>query len=117
RWPCFYGIDTPNTDELLAANHSIEEMTAILGADSLAYISVDNLKKAIGQQEGFCDACFTGDYPTALPARLRPRPRCRSPGLRIPWCTKPRCPESEGDRRRSHLRGGWRGHRRRRRRR
>jgi amidophosphoribosyltransferase len=67
RWPCFYGIDTPSTDELLAANHSIEEMTAILGADSLAYISVENLKRSIGQDEGFCDACFTGDYPTAVP--------------------------------------------------
>jgi amidophosphoribosyltransferase len=67
RWPCFYGIDTPSTDELLAANHTIEEMTRILGADSLAYISVENLKQAIGQQEGFCDACFTGDYPTSVP--------------------------------------------------
>jgi len=67
RWPCFYGIDTPSTDELLAANHTIEEMTSILGADSLAYISVENLKRAIGQPEGFCDACFTGDYPTSVP--------------------------------------------------
>jgi amidophosphoribosyltransferase len=67
RWPCFYGIDTPSTDELLAANHSIEEITEILGADSLAYISVENLKEAIGADGGFCDACFTGDYPTALP--------------------------------------------------
>jgi amidophosphoribosyltransferase len=67
RWPCFYGIDTPSRDELLAANHSIEEMTEILGADSLAYISVENLKAAIGADAGFCDACFTGDYPTAVP--------------------------------------------------
>jgi amidophosphoribosyltransferase len=67
RWPCFYGIDTPSTDELLAANNSVEEMRQILGADSLAYISVENLKAAIGRQDGFCDACFTGDYPTALP--------------------------------------------------
>jgi amidophosphoribosyltransferase len=82
RWPCFYGIDTPSTDELLAAHHSIEEITEILGADSLAYISVENLKAAIGVVDvvggggegvggdghgGFCDACFTGDYPTAVP--------------------------------------------------
>jgi amidophosphoribosyltransferase len=67
RWPCFYGIDTPSTDELLAANHTIEEITEILGVDSLAYISVENLKAAIGADGGFCDACFTGDYPTALP--------------------------------------------------
>ena len=57
------------TDELLAANHSIEEITEILGADSLAYISVENLKTAIGAPGGggFCDACFTGNYPTATP--------------------------------------------------
>jgi amidophosphoribosyltransferase len=67
RWPCFYGIDTPSCDELLAANHSIEEMASILGADSLAYISIENLKRAIGADGGFCDACFSGDYPTPVP--------------------------------------------------
>jgi amidophosphoribosyltransferase len=67
RWPCFYGIDTPSCDELLAANHTIAEITEILGADSLAYISVENLKEAIGADGGFCDACFTGDYPTSVP--------------------------------------------------
>jgi amidophosphoribosyltransferase len=73
RWPCFYGIDTPSTDELLAANHSIDEMRTLLGADSLAYISVDNLKEAIGAGEagGFCDACFTGDYPTSVPTATK----------------------------------------------
>jgi amidophosphoribosyltransferase len=81
RWPCFYGIDTPSTDELLAANNTVEEIREILGVDSLAYISVENLKQAIGQKDGFCDACFTGDYPTAVPAAptvtpivLTPRP-------------------------------------------
>jgi amidophosphoribosyltransferase len=80
RWPCFYGIDTPSRDELLAATHSVEEMTELLGADSLAYITVENLKAAIGvgaregvgeglgAHGGFCDACFTGDYPTAVPS-------------------------------------------------
>jgi amidophosphoribosyltransferase len=73
RWPCFYGIDTPSQDELLAANHSVEEMAELLGADSLAYITVENLKAAIGVGEGgFCDACFTGDYPTAIPASATP---------------------------------------------
>jgi amidophosphoribosyltransferase len=71
RWPCFYGIDTPSTDELLAANNSIEEITQILGVDSLAYISVENLKRAIGVADGgFCDACFTGDYPTSVPTSV-----------------------------------------------
>jgi amidophosphoribosyltransferase len=71
RWPCFYGIDTPNRDELLAVDHSIEEITEILGADSLAYISVENLKAAIDADGGFCDACFTGDYPTTVPTSTK----------------------------------------------
>ena len=67
RWPCFYGIDTPSYEELLATDHTVEEMADILGADSLAYISIENLKEAIGADAGFCDACFTGDYPTPVP--------------------------------------------------
>jgi amidophosphoribosyltransferase len=67
RWPCFYGIDTPSQEELLAPHHSVEEMAKLLGADSLAFISIENLKEAIGAEEGFCDACFTGDYPTPVP--------------------------------------------------
>jgi amidophosphoribosyltransferase len=68
RWPCFYGIDTPSFDELLAVNHTLEEISELLGADSLAYISVENLKAAIGDDGGFCDACFTGNYPTPVPS-------------------------------------------------
>ena len=70
RWPCFYGIDTPSYEELLATDHTVEEMAEILGADSLAYISIENLKEAIGADGGFCDACFTGDYPTPVPTPL-----------------------------------------------
>jgi len=79
RWPCFYGIDTPSRDELLAANHTIEEITEILGADSLAYISIENLKEAIGADAGFCDACFTGDYPTAVPTSTPVNLSARAP--------------------------------------
>ncbi len=68
RWPCFYGIDTPSHEELLATDHSVEDMARILGADSLAYITIDNLKAAIGADGGFCDACFTGTYPTPVPS-------------------------------------------------
>jgi amidophosphoribosyltransferase len=68
RWPCFYGIDTPSHEELLATDRTVEEMAAVLGADSLAYITIENLKEAIGAGDaGFCDACFTGDYPTSVP--------------------------------------------------
>ncbi|MGC9156357.1 MAG: amidophosphoribosyltransferase [Ferrimicrobium sp.] len=70
RWPCFYGIDTPNRPDLIAANHSVEEITEILGADSLAYLQLGDLRKAIGTPEGFCDACLTGSYPVELSTHL-----------------------------------------------
>ena len=70
---CFYGIDTPERGELLAARHSVEEMADHIGVDILAYISIDGLYQALNQQQRdparphYCDACFTGDYPIALP--------------------------------------------------
>ena len=69
---CFYGIDTPERGQLLAANHKIAEMAGLIGVDSLAYISIDGLYRAMGVPKrdpanpGFCDACFTGEYPTRL---------------------------------------------------
>jgi amidophosphoribosyltransferase len=68
----FYGIDTPDRDKLLAATHSLEEMRALIGADSLAFLSLDGLYRAMGEgprvdaQPQFTDHCFTGDYPTRL---------------------------------------------------
>jgi len=70
--PDFYGIDTPRTSELLAANMSVEEMRAFIGASSLAFLSVDGIYKALGHERRdprapqYTDHCFTGDYPTAL---------------------------------------------------
>ncbi len=70
---CFYGIDTPERSKLLAARHSVEEMAALIGADSLAFISIDGLYRALGRKGRdanapyYCDACFTGEYPVALP--------------------------------------------------
>ena len=70
---CFYGIDTPEQDKLLAHSHSVEEMATLIGVDSLAFISIDGLYRALGKpgrdsaEPHFCDACFTGDYPIALP--------------------------------------------------
>jgi amidophosphoribosyltransferase len=67
-WPCFYGIDIPERDDLVAANMSIPELEAFLGVDSLAYLSLDNLKAAIDAPgAGFCAACLTGEYPVAPP--------------------------------------------------
>ena len=69
---CFYGIDTPEREELLAARHDVAAMARIIGADSLAFISIDGLYRAVSgdarnpRQPAFCDACFTGDYPIPL---------------------------------------------------
>jgi amidophosphoribosyltransferase len=73
-WPCFYGIDIPDRDELVAANASMPELEAFLGVDSLAYLSLENLKKAIDAPgAGFCTACLNGEYPVPVPisAELR----------------------------------------------
>ncbi|WP_298215517.1 amidophosphoribosyltransferase [Acidocella sp.] len=70
---CFYGIDTPERGKLLAARNSVEEMARLIGVESLAFISIDGLYKALGKpgrdaaQPAFCDACFTGDYPIPVP--------------------------------------------------
>jgi amidophosphoribosyltransferase len=69
-WPCYYGIDTPTRDDLLAANHSIEEMRAYIGCDSLEFISLENLRLAIQLDGECCDACLTGDYPAPTPVAL-----------------------------------------------
>ena len=64
--PCFYGVDTPSKRELIAANKSVEEIRDFIGADSLAYLSLQGLKKACedGAQTSYCTACYTGSYPT-----------------------------------------------------
>jgi len=69
---CFYGIDTPERSQLLAAKNDVQEMARIIGVDSLAFITIDGLYRAMGRpgrdprQPQFCDACFTGAYPTSL---------------------------------------------------
>jgi amidophosphoribosyltransferase len=69
---CFYGVDTPERSKLLASNMDIEEMRAFIQADSLAFISIDGLYRALREDSRhadkpqYCDACFTGDYPTSL---------------------------------------------------
>jgi amidophosphoribosyltransferase len=66
---CFYGIDTPTREELLASSHSVEEIRRYIGADSLGYLSWDGLYSFLdnGTREGYCDACFTGNYPVEIP--------------------------------------------------
>jgi amidophosphoribosyltransferase len=74
RWPCFFGIDTPAQDDLLAAQMGIDEMTSYLDADSLGYLSLDGLVAAIGVDDGFCSACLSGHYPIATPVDIRTLP-------------------------------------------
>ncbi|WP_321391402.1 amidophosphoribosyltransferase [Emcibacter sp.] len=69
---CFYGVDTPQKDKLLASRMSVEEMAKYIKADSLAFVSIDGLYRAVGETSRdddspqYCDACFSGDYPTRL---------------------------------------------------
>jgi amidophosphoribosyltransferase len=69
---CFYGVDTPDREKLLAANNDIEAMRDYIGVDSLSFVSHDGLYRAMGhgkrdaENPQYCDACFTGDYPVAL---------------------------------------------------
>ncbi len=69
RWPCFYGMDTSDVGQLLAANKSVEEVRAFVGADSLAYLQLESVIAATGADaDGFCTACLSGDYPAPVPA-------------------------------------------------
>lgn len=62
-WPCFFGTDIPNRDQLIANSHTVEETAKIIDADSLDYLSLENLHKIAPKSScGFCDACFTGNY-------------------------------------------------------
>jgi len=78
--PCYYGVDTPRKDQLIAANKTVEQIRDYIGVDSLAYLSLDGLKKACGDGEKttYCSACYSGKYPTdvvdveeILPAEAR----------------------------------------------
>jgi amidophosphoribosyltransferase len=69
---CYYGVDTPERSKLLAAQHTLDEMARLIGVDSLAFLSMDGLYRAVGeagrnaQRPQYCDACFSGEYPTRL---------------------------------------------------
>jgi amidophosphoribosyltransferase len=61
-------VDTPKRSELIAATHSLEEIRKFIGADSLAYLSLDGLLGAVGEDRGsYCTSCYTGEYPVAIP--------------------------------------------------
>ncbi|MFR2299925.1 MAG: amidophosphoribosyltransferase [Clostridium paraputrificum] len=67
KFPCYFGIDTPYRSELIGANHSIEEMADMIGADSLGYLSMNGMYNTFKGKEGFCVGCFNGVYPVSTP--------------------------------------------------
>ena len=72
KWPCFFGTDIPDRDLLIANNHTTEETRKIINADSLEYLSLENLHNiAPNSSCGFCDACFTGNYPVEVDHLLK----------------------------------------------
>ena len=79
---CFYGIDTPSREDLLASSHSVQEIADFIRVDSLAFISDDGLYRAMGEggrnakNPQYCDACFTGDYPVELVDQIMLKRAC-----------------------------------------
>lgn len=65
--PCYFGTDVPSDEQLIAHNNTVDQICKIIGADSLAYLSIDRLSELIGGRNGYCDACFTGNYPIDPP--------------------------------------------------
>ena len=84
--PCFYGIDFPTKKELIASNHTIDEIKEFIGVDSLKYLSLDGmLNSMMLPKEEFCTACFTGNYPTTIckPPSKKALEKTRCAGLDI----------------------------------
>jgi amidophosphoribosyltransferase len=74
-WPCYYGIDTPTRQELIASSHSVEEIARYVTVDSLGYLSLEGLYAALGEdRRGFCDGCFSGEYLVELPQNRKATP-------------------------------------------
>jgi amidophosphoribosyltransferase len=81
--PCFYGVDMATPDQLIAAGRDVDEVCALLGADSLAYLSLDGLQRAIERPaSGFCRACLTGEYPVAPESATLDKRRFEVSGVR-----------------------------------
>ncbi len=72
RWPCFYGIDTDTQEQLIASSKSVDEVRDFIGADSLAYLSLEDLVESTGRpQDDYCLACFDGEYPVEIPESVK----------------------------------------------
>lgn len=68
--PCYYGTDIDSEENLIANHHSVEEIAQLIGVDTLEYLSINDLKELV-QNDGYCSACFNGDYPTSIPTDTR----------------------------------------------
>ena len=68
--PCYYGTDIDSEENLIACHHNMEEIADMIGVDSLGYLGVEKLSKLIDSRD-YCDACFSGKYPTQIPTDLR----------------------------------------------
>ncbi len=70
-WPCYYGTDIPSKEELIACNHTVEEIGKLSGADSIGFLPAESLPEMLFNKDcGYCDACFTGDYPAETTTRM-----------------------------------------------
>jgi amidophosphoribosyltransferase len=92
--PCYYGIDTPTREELIASSHSTEEIASYIGCDSLGYLSHGGMLTAAGApstgDSGYCSACFTGEYPVALPKGVGQPPEGEPTLVPLRRLTRPR---------------------------
>ncbi|MCB9117870.1 MAG: amidophosphoribosyltransferase [Caldilinea sp.] len=70
KFPCFMGVDMASQDELISANKSVDEICEHIGADSLAFLTISGMMRALKAESGYCNACFTGDYPFSTPIPL-----------------------------------------------
>ena len=71
KFPCYYGTDISSKDKLIANKYPLEEIAGVIGVDSLGYLSVENAMKLSGETKEYCNACFTGEYPTMIPKENR----------------------------------------------
>ena len=70
--PCYYGIDTPSKDELIASHMTLDQIRDYVGVDTIGYLTLDNLYQAVESERGkFCDACFSSEYPIGLPSQYK----------------------------------------------
>jgi amidophosphoribosyltransferase len=69
-YPCFYGIDTPTRQELIASTHSIEEIRKYITADTIGYLSLEGVQKVVQRPLNYCVACFDGEYPVPFPDEM-----------------------------------------------